>query len=152
MQIRLPNLHALLQDDDFKSPPTIAYNCVGYAVGDPRWWQPSGDEGHVWLNDLPVGDYSVAQYVDMFKRFGFLPCAGMEPEVGFEKLAVFGNQGEFEHVAIQLSDGRWISKLGDLEDIQHPAAQNLEGNFYGKIDIILKRPGDINRTDSFPLA
>ena len=37
--------------------------------------------------------------------------------------------------------GLWTSKLGDWEDIRHEL-QDLEGEFYGSVALIMKRPSD----------
>jgi hypothetical protein len=146
----------LMRDENFASIPTPTYNCVGYAIGDPRWWQPSGTQGEIWPPDLPQNDYRVGRYVELFQRHGFVLCDDEGPAVaiGFEKLAIFGSNGEFEHVAIQSIDGTWISKLGDLEDISHPNESDPLlplVDFYGEVCHYLKRPGQLNRREGFPL-
>jgi len=61
-------------------------------------------------------------------------------EVGFEKVALFADaQGLPLHAARQLSDGRWTSKLGEQEDIEH-ALRDLEGVAYGNVALVMKRP------------
>ena len=42
------------------------------------------------------------------------------------------------HAARQLSTGKWTSKLGALEDIEHEL-DGLMGERYGKVGKILKR-------------
>ncbi|MGD0541516.1 MAG: hypothetical protein ABSB33_08360 [Tepidisphaeraceae bacterium] len=147
MQLRLPKLHAVTTSDDFKSIPTFAYNCVGFAIGDVHWWDPSGVDGTAWPGDLARDD-SVETFLELFRRWGFYSCDNSSYEAGYEKLAVFGIDGLFEHVAIQVSDNLWISKLGNLEDIQHPLMP-MEGSQYGNICHYLKRDlkrdGPVNR-------
>jgi hypothetical protein len=60
-------------------------------------------------------------------------------EDGFDKIALFEKDGEWCHVAIQVSDSKWKSKLGGLEDVHHPLAP-MDGGFYGKVVRYLKRP------------
>jgi hypothetical protein len=43
------------------------------------------------------------------------------------------------HAARQQNNGRWISKLGEQEDIDH-ALHDLEGEMYGKVVLIMRRP------------
>jgi hypothetical protein len=43
------------------------------------------------------------------------------------------------HAAWQLGSGRWTSKLGELEDIEH-ALRDLEGTEYGAVALVMKRP------------
>ena len=62
----------------------------------------------------------------------------MEP--GFEKIALFAtDQAVPLHAARQLASGRWTSKLGEREDIEH-ALRDLEGEIYGTVVLIMKRP------------
>src|SRR5665213_879470 len=151
MQVRLPKLYAVIQEDNFTSIATRAYNCVGYAIGDPHWWDPSGTEATVWPSHLPIRDFRIERFLELFQLHGFVLCDndGPAPEAGHEKIAVFGLNGEFEHVSIQTIDGRWTSKLGELEDISHPL-ELLTSDLYGEIQHYLKRPGEINRRDGFP--
>jgi hypothetical protein len=75
-----------------------------------------------------------------FATLGYAVCAGEELEPGFEKIALFaGNRGAPTHAARQLSEGRWISKLGKKEDIEH-ALHDLEGELYGTVVLLMKRP------------
>jgi len=46
--------------------------------------------------------------------------------------------GEPTHVARQLPSGRWTSKMGFLEDIEH-TVDALRGFYYGAVTQILKR-------------
>lgn len=43
-------------------------------------------------------------------------------------------------MARQLPNGNWTSKLGTLEDIEHRALSAVEGNDYGNVVRILRRP------------
>ena len=48
-----------------------------------------------------------------------------------------------QRFARQLLNGRWTSKLGDFEDIEHAAPEELEGDGryeYGQIVAFLRRP------------
>jgi hypothetical protein len=48
--------------------------------------------------------------------------------------------GQPTHAAKQMESGKWSSKLGDWEDVEHATLEALEGDFYGKVAQILKRP------------
>jgi hypothetical protein len=71
---------------------------------------------------------------------GFQRCdsADLEPDV--QKIAIFAKtNGEPTHVARQLPNGKWTSKLGDWEDIEHELA-GIEGEkMYGSMRQILKK-------------
>ena len=61
-------------------------------------------------------------------------------EEGVEKIALYADQGgEPTHMARQLRSGKWTSKLGELEDIEHDDLAILEGECYGQVVTILKR-------------
>ena len=49
------------------------------------------------------------------------------------------DQGTPLHAARQLPNGRWTSKLGELEDIEH-VLHDLEGAAYGSVVLVMKRP------------
>jgi hypothetical protein len=56
---------------------------------------------------------------------------GLEP--GVEKVAIYVDDfGIPQHVARQLPDGTWTSKLGKGEDIGHVSPESLAGDLYGK--------------------
>ena len=77
---------------------------------------------------------------DAFASLGYSDCSGEDLEPGFEKIAVFANdQGVPMHAARQLPEGRWTSKLGELEDIEH-VLQDLEETEYGSVVLVMKRP------------
>lgn len=71
---------------------------------------------------------------------GYEVCDNTELEVGFEKIAIYGDSdGEATHAARQLPNGKWTSKLGRWEDIEHEL-EGLTGEMYGEVKQILKRP------------
>ncbi len=68
-----------------------------------------------------------------------MPDGELEP--GFEKIAVYEDiDGEFCHASRQLPSGKWTSKLGPNEDIEHSTPKGVEGGGYGKCSAFLKRP------------
>ncbi len=56
-----------------------------------------------------------------------------------QKIAILAIDGIPEHVARQLRDGRWASKLGELVDIQHNTLEEIEGDEYGFVTIVMER-------------
>ncbi len=63
------------------------------------------------------------------------------PEPGIEKVAIFADEsGCPKHMARQLPSGKWTSKLGHDEDIEHSDLAVLEGGDYGRVVSILARP------------
>ena len=65
--------------------------------------------------------------------------AGEAPEPGWEKVALYAAaDGTPTHAARQLSGGRWSSKFGRAQDVEH-ALRALEGADYGTVVRILRR-------------
>lgn len=83
---------------------------------------------------------------------GFSPCTDASLEEGIEKIAIYGDSEDFDHVAFQRSDGRWSSKLGELNDISHTETSLLAGPGlfeYEPVVILMKRtrqPHDLAET------
>jgi hypothetical protein len=122
------------------SPPDRRYN---WAAGDARrWWWPGvspNDEGYFWPPGVSTEE-TVAALVTAFAALGYVPCEAEELEPGWEKVALFADAaGLPAHAARQLPSGRWTSKLGRLEDIEHNL-RDLEGQDYGQVVQVLKRP------------
>lgn len=114
------------------------YNCIAWAAGSTtEWWWPSDEPGVYW----PVGvekSETIQAFQDVFTILGYSTCNSSE--IGFEKVAIFQNDdGCPTHAARQLPNGRWTSKLGKLEDIEHELLA-LAGIEYGVIGVIMRRP------------
>jgi hypothetical protein len=59
-------------------------------------------------------------------------------ETGLEKVAIFAKGETALHVARQLPSGKWTSKIGRWEDIEHDLLA-LEGERYGEVAQIMQR-------------
>jgi len=119
------------------SPAMIDYNCIAWAAGDTeRWWEP----GVFWPIESPPDNYGIGILEAAFKSLGFEACDGEEPEPGFEKNAIYGNNLFYMHAAKQLPTGKWTSKLGKLEDIEHDTPDVVAGGVYGEVVGIMRRP------------
>jgi hypothetical protein len=124
---------------EITSPRTYDYNCIAWALEeDDRWWSPTSDE-YYWLEGAPT-EWSLAAVVQTFGMVGYEACQNADLEPGFQKVAIFTNvSGEPTHAARQLPNGRWTSKLGDWEDIEHEL-EGIEGEkMYGSVGQILRR-------------
>lgn len=76
----------------------------------------------------------------MFVALGYVPCDTPDTEPGMEKVALFADEdGVPTHAARKLPGGRWTSKLGRLEDIEH-ALDGVAGEEYGVARRVMKRP------------
>jgi hypothetical protein len=82
-------------------------------------------------------------FVAAFATCRFTPCTGEEFEQGFERIALFAVADVPTHAARQLASGRWTSKLGMLEDIEHEL-HAVSGDLYGAVVLILKRSSKSN--------
>jgi hypothetical protein len=121
---------------------TPDYNCFAWAVGIiSQWWSPEVEDGYHWPTDVPR-KLEVKTFLRLYELTGgYLPCISREFERGFEKIALYANDvGQPTHAAKQMESGKWSSKLGDWEDVEHATLEALEGDFYGKVAQILKRP------------
>lgn len=120
------------------SPQTPEYNCFAWAAGvSDEWWEP----GRSWPIDSS-SDWNIDVVVRAFGSRGFVRCESGSLEQGIEKLAIYCNSdGEPTHAARQLTDGRWTSKLGTWEDVEHDLV-DFEGAdpAYGDARVFLKRP------------
>ena len=107
------------------------YNCIAWAARDTtKWWDPNED--YYWPVGVPR-EATVLAFVKVFQTLGYEPCLDATPENGFEKIAIYAaTNGKATHVARQLSSGKWTSKLGDCEDIEHNNLECLNGN---RIDV-----------------
>lgn len=130
-----------LRDDYRKtSPQDVAYNCIAWAAKDTaRWWWPV--HGYWWPVGAPA-NRSVSAFIVAFGRLGYQSCSNGSLEEGFEKVAIYADSsGDVQHMARQLPDtGRWTSKLGIAEDIQHTTPAELEGDCYGAVVQYMRRP------------
>jgi hypothetical protein len=70
---------------------------------------------------------------------GYVPCDDDRLESGFEKVALYGSSSYYTHAARQLPDGRWTSKLGRSEDIEHETPNDVAGGVYGEVVRMMKR-------------
>ena len=121
------------------SPPSRRYNCVAWAAGDvDRWWWPDEQEVGFWPDGIPR-EQTVDAFVRAYRTLGFERCDDAELEVGFEKIALYAMDERPTHVARQLPSGRWSSKLGAQEDIEHER-DALDGPVYGSVVAVLRRP------------
>jgi hypothetical protein len=120
------------------SDESVHYNCVAWALGDiNNWWEPH----YYWPAGVPE-DGSLAAYVKLFEFLGFAICTTTDMEPAYEKIALFGEHGEFLHVPRQLPGGFWTSKLGPNEDIEHSDVRGLCGTEYGSVTHVLRRAAD----------
>ena len=132
---------ALSQDAVETSPQDDSYNCIAWAGGDTeRWWWPGDFPTDATHWPIPSADETVEGFVEAFRSLGYETCDDGFLEKGFEKVALYADtDGLPTHMARQLSSGKWTSKMGELEDIEHPTSEELCGDSYGVITRYMKR-------------
>jgi hypothetical protein len=134
-----PNLR---NDYKKRSDPADHYNCIAWAALEcDSWWEPRPDA--YWplpiMRDYAL-DYSVQNYVRAFELMGYEACISPHREKGFQKIAIYGEDGIATHAARQTWRGFWVSKLGPNVDIRHESLELLEAGIYGRVAQIMKRP------------
>lgn len=134
------------------SPATGKYNCIAWAAGDTRrkWWPDSAGIGY-WPSSA-LRKETLQAFQDAYSTLEYEPCtdATLEPDV--QKIAIYARKdaaGEVPtHAAIQQENGRWSSKIGDCEDIEHELPESLEGGLYGCVVAYMARPRRNHPSDS----
>jgi hypothetical protein len=131
------------------SHKTRRYNCTAWAAEhNDGWWEASEDG--VWPADV-LDDGTVAAAICLFESLGYTRTDDSAWEPGFKKVAIYKSEGGyFTHAARQLPDGRWTSKLGKGQDIEHDTLASLTGSLYGTIAQIMRKAGQAAQTQSVP--
>lgn len=117
------------------SGPTEEYNCVAWAANSKTaWW--SHLEGYYWpVTRTP----DIQSLVAVFASLGYEVCDNISVEDAYDKVALYAVDGQWTHAARQLPDGRWTSKLGLDEDIEHTTPEALCSSHYGVVHCIMRR-------------
>lgn len=136
---KFPNL--LNSDYSITSPPSPEYNCIDWAASDTNaWWEPDSQNLYYWPPEVSR-KYTLDSHIKAYEILGYTLCHDVNYEKGFEKIAIYvDSNGKPTHAARQLSSGKWTSKLGQLEDIEHTTLDDISGSHYGSVAVILKRP------------
>jgi hypothetical protein len=118
------------------------YNCLAFAAGDTdHVWDPGIDQGYYWPPTAPQ-EGTIRAWVEALRCVGFGGYDGRAADLTptLVKVVIFGRAFQATHAARQLKDGRWASKLGDWEAMEHDTPELLEGPSYGTIQIFMSRP------------
>lgn len=149
-EIRFPRLSREIYR--VTSPATDTYNCIAWVAGDTtRSWWPAPN--YYWPDSAPLAE-TLAGFKAVFEGRGYFECESDALEAGFEKIAIFADYAETPtHAARQLQGGKWTSKLGDWEDIEHDSLSDLESaplmdSLYGTVSLIMRRPIRSRQTPS----
>ncbi|MCL1472282.1 DUF7689 domain-containing protein [Argonema antarcticum] len=121
------------------SSDTTDYNCIAWAAGSTEeWWWPDAKSGDYWPPNI-LREESLTAFMMAYQTLGYEVCDNTFLEVGFEKIAIYVLDGKPQHAARQLPNGKWTSKLGQYEDIEHNSLEGLEGSIYGEVACVMKR-------------
>lgn len=132
------------------SPKDVSYNCIAWAAeDDARWWEPDSMNLYYWPEDTPR-TYTLDAYISAYKKLGYDIADDLRLEPGFKKIVIYvRSDGRPQHVARQLVNGRWTSKLGESFDVEHDVVSKwsdgiiglnyLRLSSYGIIGAILKK-------------
>jgi hypothetical protein len=130
------------------SPPSRRYNCIAWAAGNnTQWWWPDAamiaQRLCYWPPNAPI-DLTFDAFLQAYGTLGYQQCQDGALEPGFEKIALYGQRnasGSIEptHAALQLPDGRWTSKLGSYEDVEHDTTADIDCPAYGKALYYMRR-------------
>ena len=82
---------------------------------------------------------TVEAFVRAFETLGYQLTDEPGHEKTYERIVIYALGGRPKHTARQLEDGKWTSKLGDAEDIEH-ALTGLDGGIYGSPVKFMRRP------------
>ena len=138
IEISFPNLRT--GKYTITSRSSVEYNCIAWAAGDiETWWWPDPNSQYFWPDDVPRHE-SLDAFKIAFEKLGYVECDDYAYEEDFEKIAIYvDSNSKPTHASRQLSPGIWTSKLGQIEDIEHPF-NGLDGSLYGSIALIMRRP------------
>ena len=119
------------------------YNCFAWAAGETtNWWDPA--DGYYWPLTVASNADDVQSFAAAFATKGYVVCEDGALERGIEKIAIYVHATDGPtHAALQLPNGKWTSKLGVWEDIEHDSEHDLEGalpNSYGEVHTYMQRP------------
>jgi hypothetical protein len=121
------------------SPPDPQYNCIAYTAGiTDAWWWPDPDGFDYWPPRV-VRERTLPAFIEVFAMLGYGPCSDGTLEAGWEKVAIYATDEGPTHAARQLPIGRWSSKLGPDDDIEH-SLEGLISDVYGTAVQFLRRP------------
>lgn len=119
------------------SATNSGYNCIAFAAGSTaEWW--SHFPGYKW--PAPRSPL-IGSLISVFQSLGFeeRPSTDLSLDPDFEKVALYAKGGLWKHASRQLPDGKWTSKLGPDEDIEHDTPECFCGDFYGTIHCVMRK-------------
>jgi hypothetical protein len=135
-EFKWPNLND--KNHSVTSPKDHRYNCIAWALGiNDKWIWPDTNDS-LWVEGISPED-ELEALTQMFLKVGYEKCNNWDFERGYQKVVIYVDRKGPTHAARQVESGEWVSKMGDLEDIEHDTVKVLEGNGFGTAKVFLKR-------------
>lgn len=146
-----PNLSSDKSREFIIGSETAKRNCITASLNMPYPWiwpayksfeSNTGEiiEAGYWPQHLPIEDYSLNNFLEMYKMFGFEETDSAEYEDGYWKNIIYGtDENNVTHAAHLLKDGRCASKLGTGPLLLH-MPESIVCPTYGNIIAYVKRP------------
>jgi hypothetical protein len=129
------------------SEETLVYNCLSWALG-ITWtrYEPTPRcAGYYWFPGVPR-KWDEPTLKKVFEIHKFRVTDNYELEPGYEKVVFYvDSAGIPTHFARQLPNGKWTSKMGDLNDIEHDTLEIIINPRYGNPGLVMKR--EIQKAD-----
>jgi len=124
--------------------PTAQYNCIAWAAGkiDEHWWPGQVPQSY-WPPGIPA-DTSLNAFIHLFRSLEYDICDSSTFQRRYEKVAIFVKNQHVTHAARQVWSGRWTSKLGPWELIEHDL-EAVAGIEYGNVEQIMRRKRGLRR-------
>jgi hypothetical protein len=120
------------------SNETWDYNCIAFSADiQDDWWWPDQNGDAYW--PISWREETLECFVAAFRSIGYKKCWLSIRQKRFERVAIYTKDNIPTHAAKQLNDGRWKSKLGPWEDIEHNTTKAVEEYIYGKVAVYMKR-------------
>ena len=135
LNVSFPNL----RNEGFTvvDPPSDLYNCIAYAAGDTsRWWDHT--PRRYWPPHA-TRSARIESLQEVFAGLGFAECDDGRLEAGYQKVALYEDDVEYQHASIQMPNGAWRSKMGPGPVIEHRDPESLSGGPYGNATIHMRR-------------
>jgi len=122
------------------SEATTDFNCIAWAAHNEEvWWWPDSQYIGYWPPNVPREE-TLHAFILVYQSLGFIVCEDSALEEGYEKIAIYVKRGKPTHATRQLETGKWTSKLGNIEDIEHETLESISGEKYGHVAVYMKRP------------
>jgi len=120
------------------SEETWRYNCIAFAADDEsQWWWPDAEGNAFWPPGV-ARKVEISCFIQAYRTLGYEVCEeGLES--GYERIVIYALNGEPTHAAKQLENGRWKSKLGRFEDIEHNTLKAVTEYIYGEPAVFMRR-------------